>query len=147
MPTAFISGHTDLTAKEFNDHYVTQIDTAISQGHDFVIGHSAGADTLGLDYLLTHQVQPQSVSIYIYDRYQSGVAEKYQKLGVNVVTGYTSYGSRDGAMTQNSDYDILWVRPVAEAIQMHGANYKEGHVTGTERNLIRRQKQSLKRKV
>lgn len=141
MSTAFISGHTDLTSQEFSDHYVDKITEAINQGHQFVIGHSAGADTMGLNYLLQHRVNPQSISIYVYDRYQSGVADKYQKLGVKVVTGYTSYGSRDGAMTKDSDYDILWVRPPELARQMMGNQYKEGHITGTERNLTRRQKQ------
>jgi hypothetical protein len=141
MHTAFISGHTDLTSQEFTDHYVAKIDQAIKEGHHFVIGHSSGADTMGLNYLSKHQVNPQSISIYVYDKYQSGVADQYEKLGVKVVTGYTSYGSRDGAMTKNSHYDILWVRPPELARQMMGAKYKEGHITGTERNLTRRQKQ------
>lgn len=42
MPVAFISGHVDLSLREFEEHYHSLIDKAIFNKHLFVIGNAKG---------------------------------------------------------------------------------------------------------
>jgi hypothetical protein len=134
---AFISGHTNLTSNKFELHYRAAIDKAIQDGHDFVIGHAEGADFMALEYLLSHGVSSERITIFIFDRWKQGLAEKYPSVRDD---NYKSYSARDAAMTENSDYDILWVRPESETKQLLGNNYKPGRVSGTEQNRLRRVK-------
>lgn len=121
--TVFISGHLDLTAEEFKEHYAPLIDAALERGDSFVIGDAfSGADRLAQMHLSAKPV-PLKVAIY-------HMLEKPRYLvdgSFEVVGGFASDNSRDKAMTLASDYDIAWVRPGREA-------------SGTARNIERRKR-------
>ena len=138
METFFISGHMDLTETEFNIHYKPTIDETLKKSCRYVIGHSAGADTMSLEYLLKEKVDPKNITIYFYDKHNPESSKEFVDRGLNVVSGFTSYTNRDAQMTTDSTVDILWIRPKEEAIKLLGPKYKEGYVSGTERNLLRR---------
>jgi hypothetical protein len=42
-------------------------------------------------------------------------------------------------MTQESDCDILWVRPDNETKALYGKKYRPGRVSGTQKNKHRRE--------
>jgi len=68
MTTYFISGHTNLTQLEFNSHYVPILNNLLNTNSKFVIGNSQGTDTMSLDYLLNHNISPQSITIYYFGK-------------------------------------------------------------------------------
>ena len=68
---------------------------------------------------------------------------RFQSQGVSVRSGWSSHTARDEAMTKNSDYDIAWVRSEAETRALYGhlPHWRDGRISGTEKNLIRRREQ------
>lgn len=157
---AFVSGHIDLTSETFLQEYKTRLDAAISNDDSFILSNAGGADTMALEYLLAQCVPPSQITIYIHTppgcRQNPGKAnemmrrinrlrcgpetlEAYRKqgFGVKVVDGWHS--ERDAAMTRDSDYDILWVRPEEETMVLYGKKYRPGRVSGTQKNKDRRE--------
>jgi len=143
MEVFFISGHINLTQQEFDLHYVDQIDQSIKKGGIYVIGNAQGGDTMALEYLLKKGVDPKKITIYFYNRYGDSQSKKYIDRGLKVITEFKSYTNRDAHMTISSNTDILWIRPESENIKLLGSAYKKGHVSGTEKNLLRRKQNSL----
>ena len=47
---------------------------------------------------------------------------------------------RDYAMTINSDKDIAWVRSKEEYKKLYGKFFRPNRISGTENNLLRRQR-------
>ena len=141
---AFISGHLDLSAEQFRDHYVPYIQKAIEQGHSFVLGSARGADTMALDFLLEQKVNlKKRITVYVFSRnghFQSKTIKRLLHLGVKVNHGFMSDTERDEACTKASTYDIAWVRPKEETAKLLGAKYDPNRLSGTEQNLIRRKK-------
>ncbi|KAF2106453.1 hypothetical protein BDV96DRAFT_654656 [Lophiotrema nucula] len=152
---AFISGHIDITPPQFRDNYSAPLDAAIRRGDAFVLSNSRGVDTLALAYLRAHHVLPARITIYMHTprpgrklnatqirinkmRPERDMGEKIRKEGYNmkVIEGY--HNERDAAMTEDSDYDILWVRGEAETAALYGAKYRPGRVSGTQKNKDRR---------
>jgi hypothetical protein len=140
MSVFFISGHTNLTQSEFDLHYKALIDQSINHNGHYVIGNAKGADTMALEYLLSRGVDPSKITIYFYDRFGHTSIQKYSTRGLHVVSDFGSYTARDAQMTYDSTVDILWVRPEEESKKLLGKAYKKGHISGTEKNLLRRQK-------
>jgi hypothetical protein len=145
MPTYFISGHINLTQVEFDTHYVPKINQVLNSNNKFVMGNAQGGDTLSLDYLISKKVNPKSITIYYhgYDKNHPRNKDYYTNLGVNLIDGFRSYTHRDSAMTYTSDVDIAWVRPPEETkklLESLGEVYRASRISGTEKNLIRRQK-------
>jgi TorA maturation chaperone TorD len=64
--------------------------------------------------------------------------KRYNQEGYNtrIIEGY--HTDRDAAMTETSDYDILWVRGDAETAALYGSKYRPGRVSGTQKNKERR---------
>ncbi|KAF2815381.1 uncharacterized protein BDZ99DRAFT_459267 [Mytilinidion resinicola] len=152
---AFVSGHIDITPVQFRAQYASAIDTAIARGDIFVLSNAGGVDTMGLAYLRDHGVSPDRITIYMHTprsnrklhatqirinamRLGKDVEEKYEKegYGIRAVQGY--HNERDAAMTEESDYDILWVRDEADTAKLYGAKYRPGRVSGTQKNKNRR---------
>lgn len=117
MPTAMISGHLDLTASEFKTHYQGAIDNAIMQGCAFVVGDAPGADRMAQQHL-----EGKGVSVTVYHMFTS---PRYNVGRFPTRGGYKTNTAKDAAMTEESDFDLAWVRPGKET-------------SGTARNLIRR---------
>jgi hypothetical protein len=118
-PVAFVSGHRDLTAAEFDQHYRPQLDKAIAAGHHFVVGDAPGADAM-VQTWLAGRVSSDQVTVY-----HAGRRPRHHSAGFAVRGGYANQSAKDAAMTAASDYDIAWVRPGKES-------------SGTSRNLVRR---------
>lgn len=101
--TYFISGHGDVTAPEFFEHYVPHIDKAIDNGDSFVVGDFRGADFKAQIYLHFRGVTDVKVyHMFAEPRHNAG--------GFETVGGFTSDEERDSAMTKDSDADIAWAR-------------------------------------
>lgn len=118
-PVAFVSGHRDLTAAEFDQHYRPRLEKAIAAGHHFVVGDAPGADAMAQTWL-AGQVSPGRVTVY-----HAGRRPRHHSAGFAVCGDYASQSAKDAAMTAASNYDIAWVRPGKET-------------SGTARNLARR---------
>ena len=118
---AFISGHLDLTKEEFDEHYVPQIDDLLNDKVPyFVIGDARGADTMAQKYIAEKGF---ANTVHVYHMFDS---PRFCVEGAEIGGyGFISDERRDIAMTENSDYDIAWVRPGREK-------------SGTQRNLNRR---------
>src|SRR5271156_2324476 len=111
---AFISGHVDLSQAEFQSYYSSAIDQALNDGDHFVIGSARGADSYALKYLIAKNIDPQKITVYLYEKNPNRVAElaaHYHQLKIKLRDGYNSCTSRDAQMTRDSSYDIAWVRP------------------------------------
>ncbi len=142
---AFISGHVNLTQEEFDKHYIPQLVAAIHDNDDFVVGSANGADKMAIEWLYQAGVIREKITVYVYERFPEAITSKvafYKSLGLNVLIGFTSYTSRDARMTENSDYDIAWVRPVEENKKLLGEAFDPKKISGTQRNIERRNKKA-----
>lgn len=120
--TAYISGHGDLTPKEFSDHYAPAIDDAISKGiTHFVVGDFRGTDLMAQVYL---SIKPVTVTVYHMFSEPRNNPVNYPTMG-----GFKDDESRDAAMTAASSIDIAWVRPGREK-------------SGTAKNIKRRKERN-----
>jgi hypothetical protein len=124
MAAAYISGHLDLTEDEFKAHYAPLLDAAVGRGDVFVVGDAPGADRQAQRYLSDHPVPVQVTVYHMFEKPRC-----YEDATFGLRGGFPSDGERDAAMTQDSDYDIAWVRPGREN-------------SGTARNLKRRNNES-----
>jgi len=111
MTIYFISGHGDITDKEFEDHYVPEILKVLKDMHSsFVVGDFRGADTRAQSYLKFSGTRRPGQGVTVYHMFK----EPRNNLGFAPVGGFQSDEERDSAMTRNSDKDIAWVRPGKE---------------------------------
>ncbi|HYF62560.1 MAG TPA: hypothetical protein VD886_07075 [Herpetosiphonaceae bacterium] len=117
MRTFFISGHLDLTAAEFTEHYQPLLDAALLEGAAFVVGDARGADALAQAYLAGKTARVTVYHMLAAPRHNLG---QFPLCG-----GFAADGDRDAAMTAASTDDLAWVRPGREK-------------SGTARNLQRR---------
>ncbi|MBY0358491.1 MAG: hypothetical protein K2W82_10865 [Candidatus Obscuribacterales bacterium] len=119
MPQVFVSGHLDLTAEEFVEHYVPVLDRYVAEGAEFVVGDARGADKMSQDYLAL-----KGAKVTVYHMLEA----PRNNSGFPTVGGFKSDGERDAAMTVASNHDLAWVRPGKEK-------------SGTAENIRRRLKQ------
>lgn len=127
--TAFISGHLDLTREEFNEYYKNRILEYLDT-HSFVVGDAKGCDSFAQELL--SQFKQARVTVYhmfTIPRVNYGFPTR---------GGFVSDEDRDAAMTRDSDIDIAWVRPEELAKVLYSKKYKPGRVSGTQKNLNRR---------
>ena len=130
MCTYFISGHLDLSKKEFQAHYMPQLEAVIQNGGKFIVGDARGADSLAQKYLIG---QPVIV-------YHIGSTPRNNYGNFMTQGGFKSDADRDAQMTADSDVDILWIRSAAEQQKRLGAKYDPNYINGTTKNMLRRQK-------
>jgi len=148
--TAFISGHIDLTQTTFAQEYSARLDAAIAANDTFIVSTAKGADTMALEYLLAHNVDPSRITIYLHtpppqkQRSRADAAavieteDKYCARGLRTSIVEGGHTERDAVMTRESDYDILWVRSEEDTRALYGRKYRAGRVSGTEKNRVRR---------
>jgi hypothetical protein len=120
MSMYFISGHLDLTAEEFAEHYQPQLDAALAEGAAFVVGDARGADALAQAYL-----SGKTTHVTVYHMFER---PRHNLGAFPTCGGFSSDTERDQAMTSASTDDLAWVRPGRER-------------SGTARNLQRRKHQ------
>ena len=112
----FISGHRDLTQEEFDKYYVPKITRVMDEDPfaDFVIGDWEGCDKMALEYILSQESYGY-ISIYCVGQCRIKPfgydATNFERTFINF---YTSYDDCDATMTQDSDFDIAWIRPGRE---------------------------------
>lgn len=134
-PTYFISGHLDLTKNEFTQHYIPQLQNAILTNSSFIVGDARGADSLAQQYLLDNLNDTTKVIVYhMFEKPRNNVGNFATK------GGFKSDETRDAQMTNDSDKDILWTRPVEEQIKKLGNRYNPQYISGTTKNMLRREK-------
>lgn len=116
MSTVHVSGHVDLTPREFEIHYLHALEAAVAEGATFVVGDARGADAMALAWLAERRAMVTVFHMFDAPRYGAGLPCR---------GGFTTDEERDTAMTAASDRDIAWVRP------------GRGR-SGTANNLLRR---------
>lgn len=117
MKHIFVSGHLDLTAEEFAEHYAPRLLSACLDAV-FHVGDARGADTMAQTFLAA---QGARVVVYhMFDTPRNCVNDHFQLVG-----GFISDNERDKAMTAATTEDVAWVRPGREK-------------SGTARNLKQR---------
>lgn len=99
----FISGHRDLTKKEFEAYYISRIDSIINKDENalFVLGNSPGTDTYAIEYL---DSRGKFFKVYQYEDYLPPI-----KRGI-VVRKFDDANERDAYLTRISDIDIAFVK-------------------------------------
>ena len=137
--TAFISGHTDLTNEEFVKHYVPQLKNALEENDNFLTAYAFGADVKSVDWLLRNGIDPKKITVYLLDKYIHKL-KTLQELHVNVETGFGTHLKRDEKLTEDSDYDITWLRSIEDSKHMYGTDWSKGSVSATEKNILRRER-------
>jgi hypothetical protein len=137
----FISVHRNITPKEFNYNYIDKIqsffnwvskESSVAEKHlTFYIGDCNGCDKLASDfivnYIITENVKNISVvlcrMVYPFDGQNKLLQTNYDF--IKILTQFKTHEERDCFMTENTEYDILWVR--------------EGEWdSGTAQNFVRR---------
>nr|QBK85938.1 MAG: hypothetical protein LCMAC101_05330 [Marseillevirus LCMAC101] len=134
MITYFISGHIDLEEEEFEKYYRQKIDTALDDGASFVVGDARGADSMAQQYL-----KQKTEKVTVYHMYEKPL---HNYGNFSVCGGFKSHSQKDAAMTKISTKDIAWIRSPDTMKRMLGDKYDLKRKSGTERNLLRRKKQS-----
>ena len=114
--TYFISGHRDLTQEEFDKYYIPKISKILDSDYDaeFVIGDWEGCDKMALEFLLAQPIYNFITIYYVGHTHIKAFGE----IPTNFENVYTiqcnTYDECDAKMTQDSDFDIAWVRPGKE---------------------------------
>jgi len=121
----FISGHGDISQKEWDLYYKPIIDKAIKNNERFIIGDYKGVDTKAQKYLFESQIEKNKVTIY----------HMFENPRINVGNfptkgGFKTDKERDTQMTYDSNKDIAWVRPGKE---------KSGTYKNIKRRIIKKQ--------
>ena len=114
----FISGHLDLSAEEFDEHYRPALDVALTRNESFVVGDARGTDALAQEYL-----RGKTDAVTVYHMFTA----PRNNAGFPTRGGFSNDTERDAQMTLDSYQDIAWVRPGRER-------------SGTQKNLDRRGK-------
>lgn len=124
----FISGHRNITKEDFEKYYIKKIDNIIAKDKDFsfVVGDYYGVDIMAQTYLVEAHLADRVTVYHMFDKPRNlakGIAR--------TVGGFKSDEERDSAMTNNSDFDILYI---------------DHSPSGTEQNLLRRYYKNFKPK-
>jgi hypothetical protein len=104
MKTYFISGHLNISIREFEEHYLPRIKRAMDEGSSFVVGDARGLDYLAQEFMSINHY----FLVVVYHMFE---APRNNCGGFRTVGGFLSDDERDAAMTVASDEDIAWVRP------------------------------------
>lgn len=102
----FISGHRDLSEKDFKKYYVPKILKVINEdpNPNFVVGDYEGVDFMAQEWLIKTGYREKLTVYHMWKK------PKHLADGVIYTKGgYTSDLSRDSAMTEDSDFDIAYV--------------------------------------
>jgi hypothetical protein len=135
----FISGHCNLSSKEFQDHYIPRLDELLLHPVPIVVGNAYGADTKSFEYLTENNYPANLIIVY----HHGTGKQKYPK-DIQIVSNFTSYTKRDAAMTFASTEELLWVRPDEESKILLGEKFDPKRKSGTELNRLRRIKMNSK---
>lgn len=125
----FISGHRDITLREFDLYYEPTISRLLSSSKEgegtvtFVIGDCVGVDKMAIDYLINAYSKGHKFNLMVYHMLLSPRVKVPS--WANIVGGFSNDIARDTAMTVVSNIDIAWIRKGKEK-------------SGTAQNILRR---------
>lgn len=121
--TYFVSGHRNITQKEFETNYIPALRKAVESGDAyFVVGDCIGVDIMAQNYLLdVLKIDPWRLTVYHMFEKPRNKNPKVQ----NLKGGFASDTGRDSQMTKDSDVDIAFVRDPKK-------------MSGTGENILRR---------
>lgn len=121
----FISGHRNITDKEFRDNYAPALMNAAAEDHStFVVGDYYGVDIMAQNYLVDIlSINPDRITVYHMFDSPRNINPKIKK----TKGGFKTDSERDSQMTIDSNEDIAFVRD-------------EKKWSGTGENLLRRHK-------
>jgi len=120
----FISGHGYLTYEDWLLHYKSKLDKVLSNKGFFILGDYKGCDVLCMEYLKNKTSNVTICHMFDKPRY---LPDKFNSLVKNweIIGNFVSDESRDTYMTNNSDFDIAYVK-------------EGGDISGTAKNINRR---------
>lgn len=121
----FISGHRDVTQKEFQRFYAKAIIDAVMKEPttvEFMVGDYYGVDAMAQEYLAKLKNTYPNIKVTVYHMFDKPRNNFYQ---FPTIGGYENDHTRDCAMTLATDMDIAWVR-------------SGKHTSGTAQNILRR---------
>lgn len=122
----------DLKNRSKNIYFKQKIDEALKDDNStFIIGDAKGCDLMTQKYL-----NNKTKNIIIYHMFNK---PRNNPFNFQTVGSFSNDEERDDTMTKNSDIDILWIRPKELQKKLLGDKYKAYHVTGTEKNKLRRE--------
>lgn len=141
----FISGHIDLSFDDFVKHYKERIQNIIEKEPQsrFVVGDAPGVDIQAqrlLMELLGNDALDRVTIYHIGDAPKNIANPKLKTMG-----GFPSHTAKDVAMTQISNEDIAYVRSMEESKILYGDKFDPKRISGTQRNLERRNKMNSKK--
>jgi len=119
-----ISGHRDITPEEFKRYYAGRIEKALWDTNSrIVVGDYYGVDAMAQQHIKDNwgdepNIMNRVVVFHMFDKPRNNA-------GFHTIGGFQTDEDRDSAMTDVSDFDILWVRPGKEN-------------SGTDQNRLRR---------
>lgn len=121
--TFFISGHRDITDKEFKEIYVPRIiDCALEYDAYFIMGDYDGVDIMAQDFLINElNYDINKICVYHMGLFPMHINENV----INTKPYFENDEHRDSTMTKDSDEDIAFIR--------EGKNN-----SGTAQNILRR---------
>ena len=126
----FISGHRDVTQKEFQRYYAKAITDAVLKEPntvEFLVGDYYGVDEMAQAYVAKLKSTHPNIKMTVYHMFNTPRKNFYK---FPTVGGFENDHTRDCAMTLNSDYDIAWVRSGKQT-------------SGTAQNMLRRKIKSV----
>ena len=109
---AFIAGYQDISAKDFAAHYHQEIKEAIKDGDLFILSDEPGACEMALQYLRSKRVSGRDITIYrstSNTTNEGRLEDQFKDATVRTISG--GEAERLAAMSENSDYEIVWLRP------------------------------------
>ena len=142
--TYFILGHIDLSQEQFDEHYRSRIIKATENPKNkFVMGSAPGADNMAQKLLVKLlENEPNGLErITVY--HKGSKPETVADPRIRLVGGFGSHDEKDAAMTNNSNVDIAYVRPIEESKILYGEKFNPNRISGTEKNLVRRNNSKL----
>lgn len=126
ITTYFISGHRDITQKEFEENYGSIIKNIVNNNSPgsirFIMGDYYGVDIMAQNYLIDNlNFPPDRICVYhMFDKPRN-IHPRIE----NRVGGFSNDEERDAAMTRDSHIDIAFVRDHLK-------------LSGTAMNILRR---------
>ena len=104
----FISGHRDITQKEFQRYYAKAITDAVLKEPntvEFLVGDYYGVDEMAQAYVAKLKSTHPNIKMTVYHMFNTPRKNFYK---FPTVGGFENDHTRDCAMTLNSDYDIAY---------------------------------------
>ena len=114
--TYFISGHRDLTQEECVKHYIPTLENILKNDPmaNFVVGDWEGCDKMAIEWLISHRDYPDVYIYYVDEVRVTFFGEKLINFYNVMLRPCASYDECDSRMTQDSDFDVAWIRPGRE---------------------------------